>query len=848
MVTQVANELQRTSNSLETISVDERNDSSVQLGLCHIAGFGVEKSKPRAIELLMEAARRGCYKSRAVLPSLFTAFEIYADESLRSEFIDWQIHASSMGSKTASRYLNSLNMANDTFRWVSNDFQQSQNQPELLHAVACGNIEQVTSLLKRGILPMTQGRQGDTPLHRSVLLPVDLGIPIATALISHGANPSDLRRRPWRPVSLSRYEFLFNAMPQGTSAMDWAVIENNLPMLKLMLQNSTNPSVAKGLLHTACQYLSIECLEYLFEHLAIHGQGRSAELSFKSGYSLLYYSIRPDIFNRLLAGINMHTTGDRSRHVTSLQRQLEIIRILQTVDTNINMTPEKSFSVIHLLNAYGEPEVLESILRNEAFHKLIDEPSSESYGSVKPLREAIVRGRVDSLRVLLSQGADFESVCNSTHAIHVCAQLRERAVCDIVEILISQNPACIFTRSRNFDIDDKQSGYNGYELLQAQRKKSRKKLLTNATALHWAAYYNNTDLVRLCLSKGLDLLEPDAAGYTPLGLAVASRSVRTVRLLRTEHAQKGLPLQARDLRYKIWRSSSAVLYVMTTARLWNPIEPRDEDSPTPFSRSSQLMIKILVRDYKPTVRFGSNSIYRILFHSCYEAGVGRAVLGGDPKAIEDILECKSLQAPVSVLRSLIQDSLDGIRQSGPIYRHPSQRDNLQAILEYLIQKYDNEYERVKSQRESSFASSFWKLYYRSYGDFEENQYQQSLTWQKENEMDRELLWKEFEGTPYSEVVPGILISWCFLIPLFYSHSRTYIFNSYLGPSFLLVRSSPHFMNRVLMCNCLASGYGWSLVAYLPSSSQVFKCLPHNLIESTAVLLGLSFSRLLFCWH
>jgi len=803
VVTQVVKEFQRVLNPIENRSVDEQTDSLVQLGLCHIISFGVEKSNLKAIELFIEAARKGSYKSRAILPSLFTAFNIHANEELQSEFIDWQIQASSIGSKTASRYLSSWNGVNGTFHRNLNDSLQSQNEPELLSAVACGNIEQVTSLLEYGVSPMIQGRQGDTPLHRSVLLPVDLGIPIATALLSHGANPFDLRRRPWRPVFLSKHDFLFNEMPQGTSAMDWAVMENNLPMVKLMLQCSKDPNVVNNFLHIACQYLSVECLQYLLEQLTTHSRTPNAVNWFKSGYSLLYYAIRPDIFNRLLGGINVNAIGGHSHFITSHQRQLEVTKTLQKIDQNIDMTPEKSFSAIHLLAAYGEPEILEGVLQSRTFRKLIDESNSKTYGDVKPLREAIIRGRVDAFRVLLRHGADFRSVCNGNHAIHACAQLRERAVCDIAETLISRDPSCMFIKSRNFHLYKRREWGRGYEIQQAQWAKSDDKLLANATALHWAAYYNNTDFLKFCLSKGHDLLRLDTFGYTPLGLAVASRSVQTVRLLRHEHIRKGVPLQALNLHYRVWHSKSAVAFVMKSAGFWTPMEPRDDEySPTPFSRSSQLIVKILMRDYRSTIRFGSNSIYRIYFHSYDEVGVYRAVGDGDSQSTKEILECKSIQAPVYLLRDLIQHSLwrRKLAESGDYYhRIRCGSDNMWATFGYLLQKYEDEHDRLKSQRESSWAGSLWRLYYKTYGDFEENQYRQLRTWQIENQGNKLVMFRsrEFEKTTYIQYVPGLLFSWCFSIPLLYSYSRTNFTSYYLGPSVFLVSSALRSMSYML---------------------------------------------------
>ena len=87
------------------------------------------------------------------------------------------------------------------------------------------------------------------------------------------------------------------------------------------------------------------------------------------------------------------------------------------------MTPERPFTAINLLAAYGEPELLDIVLQVPAFFRLIDEPDSELYDRVRPLRGAIIPGRVDICRVLLDYGLDYRRVCNGIHAIYVCAQV-----------------------------------------------------------------------------------------------------------------------------------------------------------------------------------------------------------------------------------------------------------------------------------------------------------------------------------------------------------------------------------------------------------------------------------------
>ena len=693
---QIAKELEKASASSQNENHEVEVNSLIQLGLCHIAGFGVEKSNSKALEYFVAAARRGSHKAQALLPSLFEAFDIPVDDDLKVQFEDWQVRTSSMGSRVASRYLESVKGVHDLPDCILYSTPQPQDEPSLIHAVACGNFKAVNTILKQGVSSMSQGRQGETPLHRAVLLPTNLGIWIGKALLSYGADPFDARRRPWKPVNLSQHDFLFNEMPKGTSAFEWAIIEDNLPIVTIMIQATKKPKIAYNYLHLACQYLSVESLKFLLGQISAHDRRIEAAHRFKSDYSLLYQVLRPDLFDRLLRHSSVDALGNRSRIVSTRQRQQDVLRVLNEVDRNADMNSERSFSAIHLLSAFGEPDTLDSLLQDNTFRNLINEPTGITYGAVKPLREAIIRGRVDCFRILLRHGAEYSNLDHGNHAIYICAQTRERHVREMTRDLFSKDSQCLVRKNRRFCLVEGQKN-NGYELLEAQRKAlSGLKLLVDGTALHWAAYYNNTDLVKFCLSSGSNLLQLDASGHTALGLAVASRSIRTVRLLRREHLRRGLPLQARSVPYRLLRSSSAVKFVLKSSRLWDKVQQGESLSNAPYPRSPQLLVKILMRDYRPTIRLRTNVVYRCFHSSCFEAGADRAVFDGNYEATREILECKSVDTTPGTLRLLIACSI--YRLSIAIREDKADWVNKREVLWYLLRRYEETHSQVRYDR------------------------------------------------------------------------------------------------------------------------------------------------------
>jgi ankyrin repeat protein len=796
---QVVRELELQISASSTRDVDSVGNMMIQLGLCHITGFGMrETSYIKAVELVTKASRIGVLNAQAALPSLSNALGIEITNIITSnELQEWQTKAFARGSRIATRYCRWHKP------WISGEMpsltattRHELNESELVRAVKRGDLESVLAQLQSDVDDANNHRQSDsllpsaTPLHHAALLPPTEGIPIVTALIEHGYDPFDVGRGMRRPAPLSSFDFLCNEMPPNTSAIDWAIIEDNVGMVQLILRSTTGRlGMARTYLPISCKYLSVACLQFLLEQCGNQGERQEAVRSFYNGYSLLYWALCPDIFPRLLRcsqikqGNTAYPTTLAMHH-----RQIEIIDTLCKVASDVlqlKMTSRGSFTAIHLLSAYGEPEMLRIVLEIPELRAVVNEHLAWDLGYGSPLRDAILRGRKTTFDILILYGAELEKIALDLDAIHVCAQVRDKVGQEIAEILIQRSPKCLKVRSSE-GFDSPNSG----ELLVNRP--------FNGTALHWAAYYNNALLAKLFVARGAKLLDRDQLDLTPLGIAVASRSIQVVELLVHEHRARGLPLQAWDqnghefgglLNRWLFLSSSALSFILCPGHR----SPYNDDFPDyqwvvrsdetlrfgtadfHFSAASLLTVKVLIDNYKPIIRLGSNLVYQIAFPPTYDLGLKYAIVMGNLKALRLIMESKTCEALQFDLKFLLRLAVDiftgkaGVGMLGSIGSDIAETTNYPKILGFLIQQYQTQYEKTKAAREASWMRTFWKLYYRAYGDLEHDQYAELISWQQAGYHER-LKWKpsypEFQGyakSRFNYSFVNLVVSWPLLI-------------------------------------------------------------------------------------
>ena len=758
------------------------SEAMIQLGLCHIVGYGVEKSYPEAMHFLAQVASRGSIKAQEALPVLSTALGIRCTEVDEAQMCEWRTTASHMGTTTDFNTLVRPEDQQDPnpLAYTGHEYNCAESEPRLIRATRQGDLNDVQGILEQGDDPGCTGRDGVTPLHYAVFLPQDVASGIVEALLAKDVHPHNPRKRTHRKVRVSDYDILCNEMPENTTPMDWAIIQDNEALVKQMLEKCP---ISWAYLRTACQNLSTGCLRFLLARCRNEGQVKIN--SFEDGLSLLYYAVRPDIFTRLFHVGRSDIEATQTQGTLLCQRQLEVINMLLAAGISTQVTSKNEFNIIHLLASFGEPDLLDAVLKNTAFHDYVDQPSQEAFGYMTALRDAILRRRKDNFDIIVHRCSSICRLDKDVHAIHICTRVRDDVGRKFAEDIIAREPDCVrFVTSDSFAPTPLQR----YE---ADKNPFR------VTALELAAYYGNVELIGLLTSRGAKLMDPIDLQpvvrhpLNALGIAVASRSIPAVIKLSDEHCRRSLPLHGRSASIRIYWSwvvripptdcLSAIGLLLADGQ-WSFPGARLSDEERlalhqgdgkgfgaadfPFSPASQAILQVLVERYKYVVPFGAAGVVNLLTRPYEDFNLESAVVKGNLTAVRTILDHKNTAHLGYDFRNLLRIAVH-VRISW--YQGTVPDGDREDMVTYLLAKENENYTNLKTTREGSYFRPFWKLFYLLYGYIERNQYKETLEWQRHN-LDTSWGHSRFEfgighKRLYTRPFLFLIFGWCFLTPL-----------------------------------------------------------------------------------
>ena len=546
-----------------------------------------------------------------------------------------------------------------------------------------------------------------------------------------------IEHRTSKECVISNDKTIVDVMPPNTTAMDWAIIVDNIDALIPMKKkfesdasggrpdlNAIKPIMTQ--LSYAAHYQSIRCLKHL---LAVNRD----EMDYfdARGFSSLYYAIRPNIFDRILR--YQHGTEDSTNEqdvAPFMARQIQVIDALLTSRCTLAMHRQSLFNALHVTAAVGEHEVLKHLLQTPFFDTQINESSAFGW---KPLKDAIIRGRTTAVDLLLKHNADTNTLwpAQRCHALHVCCLYQGSQSVDIAKMLLGEDSSAL-----------------------------RHENCHRSTPLHEASQYGHVRLIELFLAAGARLLDFNIDSLTPLGLAIRFRFVLAVALLSSKHQKQKLPFQASN---GLWvnpfevlspivprrgRYISALEYLLAPGKhspsddihhdyvsLRIPLARRISDFGTfdiPFSESSAQIIKILVNNYEHRTRFGINlclslthAIYR------YDSGLHWAIRMANVDAIGCILSQQGGRpAPFKPdWRDLIELAYSQ-RQLGR--EHVGTEEAREQVISELREQqslaYRSKLDNRTRQNRSLLLARLWRVYYRIYGHLEQREYDRANEW------------------------------------------------------------------------------------------------------------------------
>lgn len=703
--------------------------------------------------MIHEAAAEGSRRARTILGRFHRAFGIPILDSSREIVFSWLSELARLGSRIAVRDLTMLFPESPSRGRVSPklpDGRWSQKLTALCDVVRKGGETHISPQ------DVSLGPNGDSILHWCVFLPPTLGGRIATLLLNHGCSSATVTRVECPLGENLDMDWYCEVMPSRTTPIDWAIIEDNVEVLKVLLranQNADRNTIESPALTPAtcaARFQRFECLEYILE------SGYGASEYDENGCTPMFLATRPDIFTRILRFSERYDTtsipqpGNLQQPGTPtcppvLQMEIDILKLLQGHGASLKSCQQDDLSYLHLALAAKDSRILEHLLTTEDLRGYIDQNARREWS---PLGSAIALGNERAIDLLLAHGANVNQVSSlrGYNALHLCATYARPNSAEIASKLIGRSHKLVNSRS--------QSGY---------------------TALHFAAVAGSVPLINALAAGGAHLMA--ASNFvTPLGLAIAYWSELGVEEMCNIHMEKSVPLVAA---FDSWRTPSPFPVSQAVGPLTMILAPgkysimekvRDLRGRSgqagcydpPLSGPAENILRTVLR-YPPhghlleylkiwyhqiteqyssgdavrrgwsakilriknlVIRFAVGSLWFVIFgvDEGYQS-VRWAIRMDDSRAVEILLAEFSHRNVSTDFRALITHSLYRTSRT-PI----AERQHPLVIPNLLMEQQNRTFSQLKLRRTDGGMRVLWRPIYRLYLDLEQTQYMSFNDW------------------------------------------------------------------------------------------------------------------------
>ena len=779
------------------------HEALLQLGLCKIVGFGVPQNISAGLEQVKKAAALSLSKAKGIVFRLYAAVGVSIPGSEKHEMLSWLKTAAAAGSTIALSDLRNLDY--EAFQQLmlslleGSDAEVTINQ-RFRNAVTFGRLESIRKILTQGADLSWKDENNASCLYWVSTCFEETASQAAALLLDSGAQVNVKTGGVDRIANATDDGHYLNVVPAHTTPLEWAIMQDNLAVMKVLLEASIQDDVTylkdnmeSTPLGCASRYQSQQCLAWL----CTNNSSEILRVYDGYGFSALYYAIRPDILDRMLR-YPVHTQQPQSyiaRLFPVVERELTVITTLLDSGSELTIHKDKAFSCLHLAAALTHPKVLSLLLAVPQSTELLGSLSEEQY---PPLQEAIFRSDIEIFMTLwekLDENSIDLSCGPRYHAIHLCCVSFHDTSRVFADLLFAKDPSCL----------RQQSYPNG------------------ALPLHIAAERGNAAMIDFCISHGTSLLSI-AWGLTPLGWAIRSRSLVGVDVLCRYHQMKKLP--------KLATVTKLGTEYLLTPGYFSPSDSKpqgagfyyfdyyyqdlDEHSDgiyyeccngcydEPFSDLSQKVLKSLLGtresvsyyDFRkllfwhPIPRYTTlclrdpwQTLTRLLDFilnlatlahptsfkwAALRPAVDRCCL----VALKTIATTQHYAVDDAILRVLIHRAF-----SASLY-HESRADRGQAsrnVLEYLQQLQRERFESTRIRRlEQPISSLGWMLYYRACGDREQRCFDQFYQWlskarteaRTRQHTDLATIFIPFSESKFSFRILMIAVLWSILVPLF----------------------------------------------------------------------------------
>jgi ankyrin repeat protein len=202
---------------------------------------------------------------------------------------------------------------------------------------------------------------------------------------------------------------------------------------------------------------------------------------------------------------------------------------------------DKGNTPLYVAAFMGYPCIVEELLNRGA---LLEQANFK--GST-PLFAACTRGSIKVAEILVQRGANLRHLNdNGDSVILLCCRNKQADMLKLLLNFVDEEFVGHIAHIDGFNAVMACAEQNAPDCLQVladygvnlnQVTALDNQILKGATALHIASYYNRLAVLQKALELGADPNKPDAAGQTPLHLAVIQGNLDIIQVLKHHHAQ-----------------------------------------------------------------------------------------------------------------------------------------------------------------------------------------------------------------------------------------------------------------------------------------------------------------------
>jgi len=433
--------------------------------------------------------------------------------------------------------------------------------PNTIHLAACkGDLDRVKTLIERGTNIDIKDEFGCVPLHWAALAESP---EVADFLIGKGADVNAKDARNLTPLIAARglpvIKLLVSkgadiqaqdSYPESTK-LHWACIEGDKDVVEFLISKGAEVDRknkrGQTPLWLAASYGHREIVELLIK------KGANINVSNNRGLTPLAMA-RQRKQNEVVDILLKHGAVE-TLHGAAASGNIDEIKRLLSQGTDINAQNERGQTPLQLALNSDQMEVAELLVANGANVDAID-------GQTGKAMLLSVGGRKERVEFLLSKSADIEAKDdNGLTLLNLMATYsNQKDYLDVVELLlekgadiekrgygdcttlqavasVGRKEAAEFLLAHGAKLDAAPSKFFGTVVHLAMKSGHRDMVrwcLSNGLdipPLHKAAYFGETDKVQSLLNKGTNVNQKDVAEFTPLHCAVLGRNQEVVQLL-----------------------------------------------------------------------------------------------------------------------------------------------------------------------------------------------------------------------------------------------------------------------------------------------------------------------------